>query len=391
MRSTGILSEVENGLTKMSYTAGKKVVVAMSGGVDSSVVAALLKSAGHDVIGITMQLYDHGQAAKRAGACCAGEDIHDARQVAAKLAIPHYVLDYEQRFKTAVMEPFAASYAAGETPVPCIACNQQVKFRDLLDAAIDLGADFLATGHYVERLERPEGVSLRQPVDGERDQSYFLFTTTRSQIEKLWFPLGSISKSDVREHAAKFELPVAEKKDSQDICFVPTGRYSDVVERLKPSAVMPGEIIHADGRVLGTHKGIINFTVGQRRGLGVALGEPLFVVKLDAERRRVIVGERHHLEMRSLGLRNINWIGDEPGFEAARSSSGLGLFVKIRSTTAVVPATLFLAQDASEGRVELHAAEFGVSRGQACVFYDGNNGRAILLGGGWIDTTHGAL
>lgn len=391
MRSTGTVSKVENGMTKISDTAGRRVVVAMSGGVDSSVVAGLLKAAGHDVIGITMQLYDHGQAVKRSGSCCAGDDIHDARQVAAKLAIPHYVLDYEHRFKKAVMEPFASSYAAGETPIPCIACNQNIKFHDLLDAAIDLGADYLATGHYVERLERPEGPSLRQPVDGDRDQSYFLFATTRHQLSKLWFPLGGMTKAEVRELATQFGLPVAEKKDSQDICFVPAGRYSDVVERLKPSAVLPGQIVHTDGRVLGTHKGIVNFTVGQRRGLGVAFGEPLFVVKLDAEHRRVIVGERHHLEMRTLGLRSVNWIGSETDAETARRSSGLDLFVKIRSTGAAVPATLFLPQDGSEGRVELHAGEFGVARGQACVFYDGSSGRAILLGGGWIDTTHGAL
>jgi tRNA-uridine 2-sulfurtransferase len=285
----------------------RRIVVAMSGGVDSSVAAAVLKAEGHDVIGITLQLYDHGVATKKKGACCAGQDIHDARRVADAIGIPHYVLDYETRFQTAVMQSFADSYLAGETPIPCVACNSQIKFKELLDTARDLGADALATGHYIQRTEGPDGPELRRANDADRDQSYFLFTTTREQLAQLWFPLGHMPKARVRELALELKLPVAAKPDSQDICFVPSGRYADVIQRLRPDAVEGGEIVHIDGRVLGRHDGIINFTVGQRRGLKIPGPDVLFVVRLEAVTKRVIVGPREALRTTGLTLRDLNW------------------------------------------------------------------------------------
>jgi tRNA-specific 2-thiouridylase len=362
----------------------KRVVVAMSGGVDSSVVAALMKRAGHDVIGITLQLYDHGTATGRKGSCCAGQDIHDARRVADALGIPHYVLDYENRFAQTVIGSFADSYAAGETPIPCVTCNQQIKFRDLLETAKELGADVLATGHYIQRREGPDGPELARAADVERDQSYFLFTTTPEQLRHLWFPLGGMRKAQVRALARGLELPVAEKADSQDICFVPTGRYTGVIERLKPGALKPGDIVHVDGRHLGRHEGIINYTVGQRRGLKIPGPEPLFVIRLDPERNEVTVGPRDCLRTKELILRNTNWLGDEPVAEAA--GEGLRLWVRIRSSQPPQPAILVAEADGTV-KVVLEDGEDGVAVGQACVFYADGANEARLLGGGFIART----
>jgi tRNA-specific 2-thiouridylase len=362
-----------------------RVVVAMSGGVDSSVVAALLRAEGYDVVGLTLQLYDHGAATHRKGACCAGQDIHDARTVAEGLGIPHYVLDYERRFKEAVIDRFAESYMVGETPVPCVECNQSIKFHDLLITARELGARVLATGHYVASRPLPGGGrALYRARDPERDQSYFLFATTPEQLDVLRFPLGDRSKSETRELARRFGLPVAEKHDSQDICFVPSGRYTDVIERLRPGAAEPGDIVDLQGHVLGHHDGIIHFTVGQRRGLGVATGQPLYVVRLDAAARRVIVGPREALRTSRMQLREVNWIG-EGTLAAALADDRRDVFVKVRSTRPPRPAWLRPTPEGVE--VELVDGEDGVSPGQACVFYDSADGQARVLGGGFIRST----
>ena len=366
----------------------RRVVVAMSGGVDSSVAAALLKAEGHDVIGITLQLYDHGVATKKKGACCAGQDIHDARRVADALGIPHYVLDYEKRFETAVMQSFADSYLAGETPIPCVACNSQIKFKELLDTARDLGADVLATGHYIQRTDGPDGPELRRAIDPDRDQSYFLFTTTHEQLAQLWFPLGHLPKARVRELALELNLPVAAKPDSQDICFVPSGRYADVIARLRPAAVEGGDIVHVDGRVLGRHDGIINFTVGQRRGLKIPGPETLFVVRLEAAAKRVIVGPREALRTTALTLRAVNWLGAP---ERARAGAEpVPLFVRLRSSQAPQAAELAWLPD-GEVRVTLLSGEHGIAAGQACVFYASNAAEARVLGGGTIARAHLAI
>jgi tRNA-specific 2-thiouridylase len=366
--------------------ARRRVVVAMSGGVDSSVVAALLKQEGHQVIGITLQLYDHGEATGRKGSCCAGQDIHDARRVAERLGIPHYVLDYESRFERSVMRSFADSYLNGETPIPCVTCNQRIKFRELLDTAKDVGADVLATGHYVQRRDGPHGPALYRALDTDRDQSYFLFATTREQLATLWFPLGAMRKAEVRALARAWRLPVADKADSQDICFVPSGRYTQVIERLKPGAIEPGDIVHVDGRVLGRHNGIVHYTVGQRRGIKIASGEPLYVVALDAARRLVVVGPRDCLRTEVLYLRDVNWLGEAPLIQAGQT--GVEIYARIRSTQAPAPAVVYcVPADTGLIRVVLPNAEHGVAAGQACVFYADGTPESRVLGGGWIART----
>ncbi|MBM3572361.1 MAG: tRNA 2-thiouridine(34) synthase MnmA [Alphaproteobacteria bacterium] len=351
----------------------------MSGGVDSSVAAALLKERGYDVVGITLQLYDHGTAVGRTGSCCAGQDIHDARRVAERIGIPHYVLDYEDRFRRDVIEEFADAYVRGETPIPCARCNQIVKFRDLVAMARDLGAAVVATGHYARRLDGPSGPELHRAAEAARDQSYFLFGTTREQLRQLWFPLGGMTKDETRALARRFDLPVSGKPDSQDICFVPTGHYAELVRKLRPGAIEPGEIVAEDGTVLGRHNGVIDFTVGQRRGLGLGGGEPLYVLRIDPAARRVVVGPRESLGETVVAVHAVNWLGSEP---LPSVGAGRRVHVKLRSASPAVPAHA-LADGRGGAIVALAEPQRGVAPGQACVFYDDSR----VLGGGWIART----
>jgi len=390
MTSTATLSSdagtdaVVNALGFAKPASDTRVVVAMSGGVDSSVTAALLHEQGFDVVGITLQLYDHGVAIQAKGACCAGADIHDARSVAGRLGIPHYVLDYESRFHDQVMQDFADSYMRGETPIPCVRCNQTVKFTDLLTTARELGADCLATGHYVRRVDAAAGAELHRGSDPAKDQSYFLFATTPDQLDYLRFPLGGMSKDETRALAHKYGLSVADKPDSQDICFVPNGRYGDVVRRLRPGAVEPGEIVHLDGTVLGSHNGVIDYTIGQRRGLGIGGRKdadesegPLYVVGIEADARRVIVGPQAALACERVHLSEVSWVA-----RTGAPAAGTKVLARLRNTAPALSATLS-DHGGTEATVTLDAPQFGISAGQAAVLYDAGAPERVL-GGGWI-------
>jgi tRNA-uridine 2-sulfurtransferase len=375
--SPQLLDAVHASMALPGRPADHRVVVAMSGGVDSSVAAALLKLAGYDTVGITLQLYDHGEAIRRKGACCAGQDIHDARRVSSALDIPHYVLDFESRFREAVIDDFVETYLQGSTPIPCVRCNQTVKFADLLWRARELGASALVTGHYIDSVETNYGRELRTPADMARDQSYFLFATTQEQVNFLRFPLGRLSKPEVRAVATELGILVADKPDSQDICFVPDGKYADLILKLRPDAADAGDIVHMDGRVLGRHAGILHYTIGQRRGLGVGGGEPLFVIKLDVVKKQVIVGPREALRQTDIAVRDLNWLGQAPIGERPQPC-----YARIRSTRPPVAASV--RRGASDYVVTISDGEYGVSPGQACVLYDAPGPGQKVLGGGFI-------
>jgi tRNA-uridine 2-sulfurtransferase len=377
--NTSVMDQVLAAMDLPGIPQDHRIVCAMSGGVDSSVVAGLLKHAGFDVVGITLQLYDHGEAIRRKGACCAGQDIHDARRVSAKLAIPHYVLDYESRFRESVIEDFVDSYIKGATPIPCVRCNQTVKFTDLMWRARELDASALATGHYIrsDKHTSSEHRQLLTPADLARDQSYFLYATTQEQVDFLRFPLGSLTKPQVRDVATEMGLSVADKPDSQDICFVPDGKYADLIAKLRPGAMKPGDIVHLDGRKLGTHEGIVNYTIGQRRGLGIANSEPLYVIKLDPSKNLVIVGPQEALRRNDIILQDVNWLGDEPLSEQPQQ-----VYAKIRSTRPPVEA--MVARHNGRIVATIDSGEYGVSPGQACVFYTGQGAGQRVLGGATI-------
>ncbi len=375
--SAHLLEAVHAAMALPGDPASHRVVVAMSGGVDSSVAAALLKLAGYETVGITLQLYDHGEAIRRKGACCAGQDIHDARRVSAALDIPHYVLDFESRFREAVIDDFVETYLQGATPIPCVRCNQTVKFADLLWRARELGASALVTGHYVDSVVMPHGRELRTPADMARDQSYFLFATTQEQVDYLRFPLGRLTKPETRAVATELGLMVADKPDSQDICFVPDGKYAELILKLRPDAADAGDIIHVDGRVLGRHEGIVHYTIGQRRGLGIADAEPLYVIKLDAAQKHVIVGPREALRQTDIAVKDLNWLGASPLSEQPQPC-----FARIRSTRPPVAASVRKA--GSHVMVSIPSGEYGVSPGQACVLYDQPGPGQKVLGGGFI-------
>lgn len=380
-----VLTQTLNSLGFAKPEAETRVVVAMSGGVDSSVCAALLAREGYDVVGVTLQLYDHGEAIKKAKACCAGQDIYDAKRVAESHGFPHYVLDYESSFREQVIEDFADTYLKGATPIPCVRCNQTVKFRDLLAVAKDLGADCMATGHYIKRVVGETGPELHRAFDGGKDQSYFLFATTAEQLDFLRFPLGHLDKSETRKLAVELGLSVAAKPDSQDICFVPTGSYTDVIEKIRPHAAQAGDIVHLDGRVLGRHRGVMYYTIGQRRGLGLGDDtgtDPLFVVGINADAGQVIVGPRSALDRDTLFLEDVNWLGDG---DFGAHLDGTAIQVKVRSTRPPAPATLKLV--GNRMAVVLATPDIGLSPGQACVFYEDRNDAARTLGGGWITET----
>jgi len=352
-----------------------KIVVAMSGGVDSSTVAGLLKEKGYDVIGITLQLYDHGAMLAKKGACCAGIDIYDAKMAAEHFKIPHYVLDYESKFKESVIDDFVETYIRGETPLPCVRCNQSVKFVDLVKMAKELEADALVTGHYVQRIDQEGIPQLHMGKDPKKDQSYFLFATTKEQLEYIHFPLGGITKEETRKHAERLGLRISNKPDSQDICFVPNGSYSELVKKLRPNSAQDGKIMHIDGYEVGTHSGIINYTIGQRRGLGIAHPHPLYVVRIKPEENIVYVGPVEALNRHDFIIKDINWLGDTESIP-----NDLEVQVKIRSTQKAVYAKMSPFNGGRQAKVSLLTADKAVSPGQACVMYDGTR----LLGGGWI-------